>query len=314
MKKASILIAALMLAVFGCSKKTTKLPKSAAEIQAEKIVAARKQGPQPGIEFFETNKQQRYEALFRDSLKLFEPPAAGTFRWIKLYDGRIVGGRVGGTAPGEIAIFNGDDTVVYRIADMAMESRSRIFEAEFARDRAMGLMTGELREPSAVQPTNSMTRYAVSDEIVARVGPGPEFRRVPEATFLKGHPVTFCEERDGWLRLKDAPENEPRWIPKFLTYPLQELDRDGLKPDIEQLTRAGLIQNINVQENEVDVNPAIWRGHEPEQRMGIARLMADFCAASRGNSMVFVTIRDKESQKKLGKYSQSQGWKAESTL
>ena len=69
------------------------------------------------------------------------------------------------------------------------------------------------------------------------------------------------------------------------------------------------IQGIDTGDNTADVDPNVWRGTDPQVRMGVARALASYCAAKRGNSLVFVTIRDKETQRRLGKYSRGQGWK-----
>jgi hypothetical protein len=143
----------------------------------------------------------------------------------------------------------------------------------------------------------------------AHIGPGHEYRRVEGRSFSRGESLGILDERDGWTRVKVPAANEPCWIPKYLSFPLDELNRDTLQNDLLQLRRVGFVSNVNAEENMADVDLAIWLGTEPRLRMGVARTLAAYCAAQRGNKLVFVTIRDTETGKKLGKYGQGLGWK-----
>lgn len=296
---------AALLAASGCSRKQEKPP----ERQAAPLLPEPSREPQPGIEFFDAAKQQRYEKHFRSFLRVFEPPQPGSVTWVELWDGRHISGRIDQMGNDLIALATADGRREVRIADMAMGSRTRLFAGEFARNRAMGRMTGELREPPAEPGGPSGTRYAMSDDIVARIGPGHEFRRAPGAAFARGQPLAAQDEFDGWLRVGGAAGTASLWIPKCMTYALDDATAAAFQDDLDALRRSGLLHDIDTAQNEAGVNPEIWRGTDPVLRMGIARTIASYCAAARSNNLVFVTIRDADTQRRLGKYSQAQGWK-----
>lgn len=309
LRRSAPALLSLLVASAGCSKKAEK-PAAA---RKPPVAPAAPAEPRPGIEFTDPAQQRRYEQGFGESLSLFEPPRPGSAAWFALRDGRKIGGRIVSLSPDAVRMETGGGVRLVAGSELAAESRARLFAGDFARSRAMGLVAGRIPGPSAEVPARDIVRHVMSEEIVVRAGPGSEYRRVPGLQFERGQPVSFCDDFDGWLRLKDGAGTPQAWIPKYLTYALDELDPSALAGDIERLSRMGLVRRIDPAQNEVDVDPEIWRGTEPELRMGMARLLAAYCATARSNTMVFVTIRDGATQKKLGKYSQSLGWK-DSTL
>ena len=297
---------AVLLLFCGCSKKEAKPPTQAAA-DVKHAASAQPATVRPGIEFYDTGKQKRYEKLFNDYLSQFEPPAAGSSIWLKLWDGKSVGGQIQDVAPDSVSLVSTGRAERIKITDMALESRAQVFPAEFARSHAMGTMTGESPPPPDAVGASVEVRYLIGDDTPTRTGPGNAYRHGDGTHFTRGQPVNVCCEFDGWLRVADA--KSPSWIPKFLTYPLDEMNRATLQADMDALSKSGLLQKMNAEKNEADIDMNIWQGTDPQLRLGVARILADFCAVARSNNLVFVTVRDAATQKKIGKYSQAQGWK-----
>lgn len=307
MKQGSLILAVVLLAIVGCSRKEEPPAKSPAEL-AKSAVTIRALTLKPGIEFYDAAKQQRYESLFQHYLDQFESPAVGSSLWLKRWDGHLAGGTVTEVLRDGVTINCEGQLTTIKITDMSPESRAQIFAGEFARANAMGRLTGELKEPQ----TSSIaieSRYPICDDIEPRVGPGLAYRRIGSVLFGLGKPVNVIAELDGWVRVQSDATTNACWLPRFMTHPLDELNRSALESDYALLTKAGLVKSIDPESNMADVDMTIWRGTDHRERLGVARALADYCAVVRSNNLAFVTIRDGQTQKKLGKYSHGHGWK-----
>lgn len=300
---------ALLLAVFIVGgyflarKKTAPTPPPS---PAESGTTARPSGPRPGIEFHDIEKQRRYEQLFHAALDLFQQPGPGEYVWVRLWDGRLAGGKIVHVSESGVSLAYDKETTHMDLTDLAMESRELLFPTDFARAQAMRQLTGEAVAPIALA---AVERFPLMDDIEAHRGPGISYQRVRNLGLMRGQPIRAIQEQAGWIRL-ERPAGEPAcWIPKCMTRALDELHLPSLRQDIESLKTRGIVAAVIPEENLADVDRAVWQGTDPLVRMGLARTLAAYCAAERGNNLQFVTVRDRETQRKLGKYSQSQGWK-----
>lgn len=303
-KWAFILLVTLIAATalyFGLRKKPE--PVAVEPAVEEPAVPA---GPHPGIEFHDPEKQRRYEALFYAALERFAQPGPGEYVWVRLWDGRLAGGKIVAASPSGISLANEHEISDLRVTDLAMESREILFPTEFARGLAMREITGEAVLPEEIPPTS---RLPLTDDLDARVGPGICYRRIHNVEFARGRPVIAIAEQTGWLLVSDRPGGPTCWVPKCMTISIDDASGETLHKDIESLKMLGILAGISPATNEADIDIAIWHGTDPTVRMGLARTLAAYCAFVRGNNLQFVTIRDRGTQRKLGKYTQSMGWR-----
>lgn len=304
MKWTALVLLAILLVAAGCSKEEVPV---AEPVKVVEPAPPAPKPPEPGIEYADATRQQRYEAHFREYLTVFEPPEAGSPLWLKMKDGRRIIGRIASIGTDYVAI--NTTGVVSRIdaADLAMESRAQIFLADFARTRAMERVDNESAAARTDESGRIALRYAISDGIVVRCGPGPEFRRVDAPPYVHGHAIKTYADSNEWLRVSTS-DAEPRWIHKYLTTDADELDRAGRERDLDVLTRKGIVVRIDPSLNVVEVHPSAWYNTDSEVRPGIARALAAYCAVVRKNGLIFITVIDAETQKVAGKYSDARGW------
>ena len=141
-----------------------------------------------------------------------------------------------------------------------------------------------------------------------RIGPDITFKRVSDASFDRGQAVSVLQEYGGWIRAALPGKTNVCWMPKYLTFRVDELNLPALRADVAELRSSGLLASVNAAENLADVEEVIWRGTDPQLRAGIARCLAAYCGAESGTRIVLVTIRDRSGTRKLGRYAQGQGW------
>ncbi len=304
MKRILFVAFAVLALLAGCSKKETPPPPEAPQVV--KIPEAPRP-PEPGVEFTDATKQQRYEAHFRDYLTKFESPKAGSAIWLTMRDGRHVGGRLESVGPDFIMINTTGVVSQVRASDLAMESRAQIFLADFARTHAIDLVNREVAASPAETAAKPAVRYALFDDIAGRIGPGREFLRAGNAPFAHGGAIQIIAEKDDWIQVRTSSTNSV-WIQKYATYDLNELDPTARRNDLDTLQKLGIVSQVKPAENEVEVNLDAWALFDDRLHGGIARALAAYCATVRGNKVIFVTVYGRETQEKLGKYSQSFGW------
>lgn len=306
MNRILLIAAAVILLIAGCGKKEEPPPPPP---EVEKA-PAKPLPPEPGVEFADPAKQQRYEAHFREFLTKFESPAAGSALWLKMRDGRRIGGRLESVGPDFVLIRATGIVSQVSATDLAMESRAQIFLADFARLRAIERVNLEAAGQPVAEPPRIAVRYALFNDITARIGPGREFVRAAGANFVHGKPVDVLAEFEDWIEVRAGTTNRV-WISRFATYDLDELNPAGRKRDVDILQELAVVSHISPETNEAEVNLDAWDLFDSRVHEGIARALAAYCAVVRKNNVMFVTISGKETQVKLGKYSQSFGWRVQ---
>lgn len=295
------------LLVAGCERRKAA-DKSAAQA-ASSALAARPAGIRPGIEFFEPAKQARYEAAFMDFLGQFESPKPGSAIWFRLWSGRLVGGEVASIAENELYLRTTGVVERFAVTDLSMEARARVFASEFARQKAMARLTGELRVPPPLSGTEPIERrFPVLDHLETRIGPEETFRRNAGLSFSRGEPVEVLQAYGDWIRVKAPDRTNDCWMYKYLTFSVQERDRAALRADVRALKASGLLVDIQPANNTANIEEIMWRGTDAQVRIGIARCLAAYCAVESGSHIVLATIRTRDGQFKLGRYAEGQGW------
>lgn len=78
---------------------------------------------------------------------------------------------------------------------------------------------------------------------------------------------------------------------------------------ITSLTESGMLVKINPSINEAFVNPLLWASVDVNTKEGIARALAFYCGAKKGNNLNWVNIQNSMNGKKLAKYSENWGLK-----
>lgn len=307
MKFPVLILSACAALLVACGEKKKAPPVVVRPVVVEPVQPVVQVHP-AGIAFSDAERQRKFELLFERYRALFAPPRSGAAVWLRLSDGVLLGGRVAEVeAEAVLLSVDGRERRLAR-GEIAAESRGKFFADDFARAMARRVMEEGPLERRWAEGTNSVLRYAMEDRLVARAGPGAEFAVVEGDHSERGQALAVLADFNGWLRIQDLDGRE-RWISQFLTYALDDAADPMLKSAVERLVQSGLITGINAETCEVTVELAMWSGTDSLLRQGIARTLATYCAASSGATARFVTIRDGASQRRLGKYSQSQGWK-----
>ena len=307
MKRFLFAVMAALLFLAGCTKKEEPPPPPSAAVV--KPPPPEEPPPlEPGIEFADPAKQQRYEAHFREYITQFESPVGGSPIWLKMRDGRRVGGRLDGVGSDFVTIYSTGAVTRIAAADLAMESRAQLFLADFARVHAVDQVNREVAASPAVAKTNQLSRYPLFDDIVCRTGPGREFLRVGKKSFTRGKPIVVTAEHEDWIQVSLDSTNAV-WIPRFVTYDINELDLAGRRRDLEILQSLDIVHEVKAEDNEAAVNFGAWDLFDSDIHEGIARTLAAYCATVRKSNLIFVTVRAADNaQGQMGKYTQSRGW------
>lgn len=299
---------ALVLLVAGCERRKREGSDAGAQAGVSSL-AARPAGIRPGIEFFEPAKQARYEAAFLDFLAQYEAPAPGSALWFRLWSGRLVGGEVAAVGENEILLRTTGVVERFAVTDLSMEARARIFAAEFARQKAMARVTGELRTPPPLTgEAPREQRFPVLDRVGVRIGPDEAYRRIPDIVYSRGDPVAVLQTYGDWLRIAVPDRTNACWMHRHLTFSVDELNREERQADILALRASGLLVAVSPRDNTADLEETMWRGTDPQVRIGIARCLAAYCASESGTRIVLVTLRTHDGHSKLGRYADGQGW------
>lgn len=267
--------------------------------------------PEPAAEFTDADTQKQYVAHFREYLTRFAPPENGASIWLTLNDGGLVLGtveKIEQTADGDtIFIKTAHHTAKLPSSFLNDESRSRVFLADFARRHAMARVRGQPVE-SGAPVEKPFVRHPMRDGIAPRAGPGTHYRRIDSVAFAHDTALTICAESGGWIEVKNESKDVHQWIPRFESYDMDELNPEARQRDLDVLTKTGIAMKIVPESNELHVEPGMWSTLNADERQGIARSMAAYCAATQKKTTIFLTVLDANSSSRLGKYSSSRGW------
>ncbi len=298
----STLFALVALGLPGCSRQQ---PVTAPEVVSS--VPAEPVRPVVNKVFSDPDMQDRYAAEFQRHLDLFEPLSTGTIVALRLKEGAFIGGALTKLDAESVLLRLNNKEYSARIEDLDPLSHTELFQEAFARQHARAAV--KTTPPDAAGPVIA-TRYAVSDGVTGRVGPGRRFIAVPGTELVKGAPLKIRHEQGLWLfATADDVPGKSFWIHRFETKPLQESDETDLTRLVMQLVEEGWVSRVDMEQGHVYVPRGAWQGIEPAWQEGLSRMMATHLSRAKQSATVWVDIRDEDGGQRLGRYSKSQGFR-----
>ncbi len=76
---------------------------------------------------------------------------------------------------------------------------------------------------------------------------------------------------------------------------------------MEKMIKQGYIA-YELSSHEVYISPVLWAGMDYKLKQDVTVSCAEYCAMKNGNNLVYIAVFDKQSGKKIAKYSQSWGY------
>lgn len=296
-----IAAAVLALAVIGGCKKREPSPPPAP------VEAA----PQPGPEYTDSAIQAEYEAAWRRYFALFDPPAVGENLFIIRRDGSRAGGEVKSYSSSGVVLRDGTSEITISREEMAPESLPEVYPDAFARREAIAEVEESLtfRLQREALPLIGSLRFMLADTTVPRGGPGDRYNRLAMEGINRGTLLEVKEQKGLWIRVQPRAGGESFWVPLLATRPAPNSPTEDYTALIAKLMATGFLAGYNANESEALVHRATWVGSEPGVREGLARLLAAHSAATRKVTTEWIEIKDVETGRRLGRYSQAQGFR-----
>ena len=96
-------------------------------------------------------------------------------------------------------------------------------------------------------------------------------------------------------------ENKKATPSKIETLSQSQIDK------MTELIDQGMIA-FEIELNKVYIKPALWLAMDYKLKEDMTAAMAMYCAMKKGNDLIFVDVYDKQSGKKIAKYSQLWGY------
>lgn len=151
-------------------------------------------------------------------------------------------------------------------------------------------------------------RFSLADDLDIRYGPGRDYPIVPGAQALKGARLYVLEEREGWIRFRDARDAGPSagWIHKFASTPAR--DPASWEADVHLLVDLGYVAHVDPAANDATVNTNLWNIEDVVIQKGMGRSLAFYCAERKGTQTRWVDIRDSNTGQKVAKFSENMGF------
>lgn len=299
-KKELLPVFALILFLTGCKDRRT--PPTLPKVDP----------PKPTIEFSEPSKQAEYESAWRRLFELFDPPATGEHLVVTLRNGTRAGGVVKGYGASEIVLVDGKTVMAIQREEIALDSLPDLYPEFFARREALSQVEEavDARLQKGPLPLIGSKRVLLSDSTVPRAGPADRYPRASSESPGRGTLLEVKEQRGWWIRVE--PVSAPGasfWVPLLATRPAPNAPSEDDTETIAKLLEDGILTFYNPVESEAQMPRAIWAGTEPGIREGIARMLAAHSAATREATVEWIEIKESESGRRLGRYSQAQGFR-----
>lgn len=267
------------------------------------------EAPAPAQEFNDTVLQEKYEEAWSQHLTSFQPPSTGSLMYVRLNDGSFVGGTVQKLSDTNLVLKDGRTVVEVPRDRIAPEDLANVYLSPFAQAFSLESVTSL---PGTTSPVVSL-RYSLTDYPEPRIGPGPRFQLAENVNIDKGTTLLVMEERAFWMRVRpqQQPQAEPFWINRFTTIPAPGMPAEDASTVVAGLLESGYLAGLNIEKNEALVPRAAWAGTDTAVQEGITRVLAGHCARLRGSGVEWIEIKDVETGRKLGRYSQAQGFRAQ---
>ncbi len=306
MIRGSFAIAASLLAlsagVFGgCSKKEPPPPPPPP-------------APKPGLEYTDRALQDAYETAWHERYREFEAPELGEYVWVRRADGAFSGGEVKAWGPDEVVLKDGTNEAVLNRPGVAPDSRAELFADDFARGEAIREVEAARRGVWQFQARNLLVgtaRYCVSDGIPLRSGPANRFAKVTVPEFGRGDALEVLEERGAWIRVRPRGKEAEFWVNKLATRPMPGASPEDYSTWIAELMETGFIAAYAPEQSEARIPRGIWAGLHPGIREGLSRMLASHSKQVRKASVEWIEIKDAEGGRRMARYSQAQGFRAQ---
>lgn len=299
----TFLAGALLVAISLSCRKAEPPPPAAAPAKP-----AIQESLKPGLEFTDAGLQRQYEAAWRQHIEWYQSPPTGTLMYVRLNDGSFVGGTVQRWSDTNLVLKDG--RVVRDIArdDLAPEVLPDVYLAPFLQKYALDTVTAlPATSTSAVR-----LRYSLTDYPEPRVGPGPRYRLAEGVSIDKGTTLEVLEERGLWIRVRPQHGNDAAfWVNRFTTIPAPGMPPEDAGPILAQLLETGYLAGFNVERNEALVPKQAWIGTDTSVQEGMARVLAAHVTRLRTGSVDWIEIKDVENGRRLARYSQAQGYRAQ---
>ncbi len=267
--------------------------------------------PKPGREYTDGALQAEYESAWRRYFELFDPPQVGENLLILLRDGTREGGEVKSYSADGVVLKDGLSEITIARSEMAPEALADVYPEEFARREALAEVEESLtfrliRDPL---PLIGSLRFMLSDNTVPRGGPGDRYNRVQMNDVNRGTLLQVKEQKGLWIRVEPRAGGESFWVPLLATRPAPNSPSEDYTMLITRLQAMRVIVDYTATNSEATMYRAVWAGLDPGVREGLARMLAAHATATRGATAEWIEIKDAESGRRLGRYSQAQGFR-----
>ncbi len=267
--------------------------------------------PKPGPEYTDSAIQAEYESAWRRFFTLFDPPAVGENLLIIRRDGSRAGGEVKAYSASGVVLRDGTTDIEIKREEMAPESLPEVFADAFARQQAIAEVEESLtfRLQREALPLIGSLRFMLSDTTVPRGGPGDRFKRLLIDGVNRGTLLEVKEQKGLWIRVQPRAGGESFWVPLLATRPAPNSPTEDYTALITKLMAIGFLAGYKAAESEATLHRATWVGSDPGVREGLARMLAAHSAATRKTNTEWIEIKDVETGRRLGRYSQAQGFR-----
>lgn len=267
--------------------------------------------PKPGIEYTDSATQAQYESAWRRLFSLFDPPAVGETLLIIRRDGSRAGGELKAYSASSVVLRDGTNEIEIKRDEMAPETLPDVYPDAFARQQAIAEVEESLtfRLQNEIIPIIGSVRFMLSDTTVPRGGPGDRFNRLLLDGVNRGTLLEVKEQKGLWIRVQPRSVGESFWVPLLATRPTPNSPTEDYTALITKLIATGYLAGYKPAESEATIHRATWVGSDPGIREGLARMLAAHSAATRKTNTEWIEIKDAETGRRLGRYSQAQGFR-----
>ncbi|HMP77105.1 MAG TPA: hypothetical protein PKE12_12490 [Kiritimatiellia bacterium] len=267
--------------------------------------------PEPGPEYSNPDHQRAYEEAWRRVFQLYEAPVPGENIWVRRMDGTPVGGELKSFDDHTLVLRDGTMEFTVAREDLKPASRAEIYADDFARREALDevetTLTKRLSRPPL--PMIGSLRYTLSDAIVPRTGPASRYARVDIPEFNRGALLEVLAQKELWIQVKPRAGGAAFWIPQLSTRPAPNAPEEDYTALINRFLQLGILVSYDAEQSEATVTRAVWSGTHPGERDGISRALAVHSARARNTTVEWIDIKDAETGRRLGRYSQAQGYR-----
>lgn len=268
--------------------------------------------PEPGAEYSDPSLQSEYETAWRRYLNQYEAPEVGEYIWVRRNDGAYAGGEVKTVTSSTLTLRDGTNELSVARTEVTPETLANVWADAFARKEALAEVEASKSfhlNPSEKTPLVGTTRYSVSDNIIPRSGPANRFAREKVPDLDRGTVLEVLEQRGIWIRVKPQGREDSFWVNALATRPVPTEPYIDATPLITALMQRGILTDYDPAQSIAYIPRGVWIGSHPGIREGLSRLLAENSAHARNSKIEWLEVKDSDSNRRLARYSQSQGFR-----